>query len=69
MAFAGRDSESLVVSAVSGRVFSCGKDSPPLHLIAESVSAWAEKYAAEVEAGDFLPEEGFGDVYLSRRER
>jgi len=44
--FAGRDSESLVVSGVTGRVFTCGKDSPPLHLVARSISKWAEQYAA-----------------------
>ncbi len=34
IAFAGRDSDLLLVSGVTGRVFSCGKDAPPLGLVA-----------------------------------
>ncbi len=67
--FAGRDSESLVVSAVSGRVFDCGKDAPPLHVLASSVTEWLERYARRVVADDFSVEEGFGDCYLSERDR
>ena len=29
---AGRDSDTLVVACLSGRVFTCGKDAPPLRL-------------------------------------
>lgn len=67
--FAGRDSSALAVSAVSGRVFHVWKDAPPLLLAAESVEAWATQYAQAVEAGDFEVEEGFGDYFLSRRDR
>lgn len=64
--FAGRDSDTLVVSGVSGRVFTCGKDSPPIHLAAESIAEWFTKYADGIEAGRYQVEEGFGDYYLSR---
>ncbi len=67
--FAGRDSSALAVSAVSGRVFHVWKDAPPLLLAAESVEAWATQYAQAVEAGDFEVEEGFGEYFLSRRDR
>jgi cell wall assembly regulator SMI1 len=67
--FAGRDSDLLVVSAISGRVFSCGKDSPPLHLLANSLAEWAETYARHVEADDYSVEEGHGDYYLQLRDR
>ena len=66
---AGRDMDLLVVSGVSGRVFSCEKDAPPLHLVAKSLSEWAEQYAARVEADDYAVEEGFGDYYLALRDR
>jgi hypothetical protein len=67
--FAGRDSNLLAVSAVSGRVFHVWKDAPPLQLAAESVEAWATSYADAVEADDFAVEEGFGEYHLSRRDR
>jgi internalin A len=66
--FAGRDSDSLAVSGVTGRVFSCGKDAPPLRLVAASVTDWAEQYAARIEAGAYRVEEGFGDYFLARED-
>jgi hypothetical protein len=51
---------------VSGRVFTCGKDAPPLHFVAGSVIEWLEGYADRVEAGEYTVEEGFGECYLSR---
>ncbi|WP_394840334.1 SMI1/KNR4 family protein [Pendulispora rubella] len=69
VAFAGRGyADLLVVSASSGRVFSCAKDSPPFHLVAESILDWLEAYADRVEAGTYHVEEGFGDCYLARDE-
>ncbi|MBP9084665.1 MAG: SMI1/KNR4 family protein [Kofleriaceae bacterium] len=67
--FAGRDSDLIVVSSVSGHVFTCGKDAPPLHLIANSILQWAEEYAARVVADDYAVEDGFGDYYLALRDR
>lgn len=67
--FAGRDSDLLAVSAISGRVFRVWKDAPPLLLAAESVEAWATSYADAVEADDFAVEEGFGEYFLARRDR
>ena len=69
VAFAAQGSELLVVSALSGRVFSCGKDWPPLHLKAGSLAEWFAHYADRVEADDYKVEEGFGDYYLSLRDR
>ena len=66
---AGIDSDLIVVSAVSGRVFSCENDSPPFHLLAASITEWIETFAAEVLADDFAVEEGFGDYFLARRNR
>jgi cell wall assembly regulator SMI1 len=66
--FAARDSDSLVVSGVSGRVFSCDHDDAP-RLLASSLAEWLEGYAARVEADDYAVEEGFGDYYLQRRDR
>jgi cell wall assembly regulator SMI1 len=67
VAFAGRGyADLLVVSALSGRVFSCTKDSPPLHLVAPSIEAWLSAYADRVEAGAYTVEEGFGNCYLAR---
>ncbi len=66
--FAGRDSDSLVVHAVTGRVFEyCHDDSPKL--LAPSLADWMERYAARVEADDYSVEEGFGDYYLQLRDR
>ncbi|AKV04366.1 hypothetical protein AKJ09_11029 [Labilithrix luteola] len=67
LAFAARGyADLLVVSGVTGRVFTCEKDSPPLHLVASSVLEWIEAYADRVEAGEYTVEEGFGECYLSR---
>jgi hypothetical protein len=44
--FASRDyGDLVVVYGLTGRVFTCKKDSPPLHLVAESVVEWLEAYA------------------------
>lgn len=68
--FAGRGyADTLVVSGVSGAVFTCAKDAPPLHRIAGSLTEWLEAYAARVVAGDYSVEEGFGDYYLELRDR
>jgi len=67
--FAGRDSDLIAVSGVTGRVFHVMKDAPPLKLAAASVEAWATAFAARVEADDYEVEEGFGDYYLSERDR
>lgn len=63
---ANRDSDSIVVSGVSGRVFTCGKDAPPLELLAPSIGAWITDYANAIEAGEYDVKPGFGDVYLQR---
>ena len=55
----------VVVSGVTGRVFTCEKDVPPLHLVAPSVVDWLEDYADRVENGAYVIEEGFGDGYLA----
>jgi cell wall assembly regulator SMI1 len=69
LAFAGRGyADLLVVSGVTGRVFTCSKDAPPIHLVASSILEWVEAYADRVEAGDYTVEEGFGDCYLARDE-
>lgn len=67
--FAGRDSNLLVVNAESGRVFVLEKDWPPIRFLADSVTAWAQGYAAAVMNDDFTVEEGFGDYFLSARDR
>jgi hypothetical protein len=56
------------VSGVTGRVFTCEKDVPPLHFIAGSVVEWLEDYADRVEAGGYEVDEGFGDCYLASRD-
>jgi len=66
VAFAARGYDSLVVSGVTGRVFTCEKDALPLHWVAESVLEWIEAYAGRVEAGAYTVEEGFGECYLDR---
>jgi cell wall assembly regulator SMI1 len=66
--FAGRDSNLLLVSGLTGRVFRCEKDSPPLYLLAPSVVAWAEAYADRVTSDAYAVEEGFGDYYLTLRD-
>lgn len=67
LAIAGRGYADLIVaSGVSGRVFRCEKDVPPLHLLAPSIAAWLEAYAGDVDAGKYAVEEGFGDCYLER---
>lgn len=67
LAFACRGyADSLIVSGVTGRVFTCEKDSPPLHLVAASILEWLEAYADRVEGGEYTVEEGFGDCYLAR---
>ena len=64
--FAGRGYDRLVVSCVSGRVFTCAKDVPPLRYVDDSIVAWLEAYAARVESGAYAVKKGFGDYYLSR---
>jgi hypothetical protein len=64
--FAGRDSDTLAVNCVTGRVFACGKDAPPLQLVAASVTEWIEQYADRIEGGAYAVEEGFGDYFLAR---
>lgn len=64
--FAGRGHDRLVVSCVSGRVFTCEKDVPPLWYVDDSIVAWLEAYAARVESGAYAVKKGFGDYYLSR---
>jgi cell wall assembly regulator SMI1 len=66
--FAGRDSDSLVVHGVSGRVFRWPHDDSP-KLLAPSLGEWFERYAECVEAGDYAVEEGFGAYYLELRDR
>jgi cell wall assembly regulator SMI1 len=66
--FAARDSDSLAVHGVTGRVFSCDHDDSP-KLLSPSLVDWIEGYAARVEAGDYAVREGFGDYYLCRRNR
>jgi cell wall assembly regulator SMI1 len=66
--FAGRDSDSLVVHGVSGRVFQVPHDDSP-KLIAASLGEWFQRYADRVEADDYAVEEGFGDYYLELRDR
>ncbi|MGC4119900.1 MAG: SMI1/KNR4 family protein [Myxococcales bacterium] len=67
--FAGRDSDLLVVHAVSGRVFACEKDWPPLRLLAGSLSEWWGQFASRVVADDYAVEEDFGDYHLALRDR
>ncbi|MBL8936900.1 MAG: SMI1/KNR4 family protein [Archangium sp.] len=70
IAFAGRGyADLLVISAESGRVFWCGKDAPTVQLRAPSLTAWLEQYAAAVAADDYELDEGFGEVFLSLRDR
>jgi cell wall assembly regulator SMI1/predicted DNA-binding WGR domain protein len=64
IAIAARDSSSTVVSCVTGRVFACGKDTPPLLLVAESVGEWLEHYATALEDGRYELTLGFGGYYL-----
>ncbi|HSQ64735.1 MAG TPA: SMI1/KNR4 family protein [Polyangiaceae bacterium] len=67
LAIAGRGyADLLVVNGETGRVFTCEKISPPLHLVAESILDWLEAYAERVEAGQYAVKEGFGDCYLVR---
>lgn len=63
--FGTRDSDHLVVHAVSGRVFRVAKDAPPLSLAARSLTEFFERYAKAMEKGEYTVEEGFGDVYLA----
>jgi len=62
---ASRDHDSIVVSGISGRVFSCRVDSPPLSLLAASVADWLDAYADRVVAGHYAIEAGFGTYYLA----
>lgn len=66
--FAARDSDSLAVCLVSGRVFQSDHDDRP-KLLAPSLLDWLEGYAARIEADDYRVEEGFGDYYLALRDR
>ena len=65
----GRDSDTIAVNAMTGRVFECLHDDPPPALLAASVVCWLTAYAARVMADDYRVEEGFGDRYLERRDR
>jgi len=67
--FGGRDSDLLIIHARTGRVFACLKDWPPVQLEAPSLTTWFADFAARVEADDYAVEEGFGDCYLSLRDR
>jgi cell wall assembly regulator SMI1 len=66
--FAAQDSDAIVVHGITGRVFACDHDDSP-RLLAPSLVAWLEEYAARVDAGDYVVEEGFGDYYLQLRDR
>jgi cell wall assembly regulator SMI1 len=66
--FAAQDSDALVVHALTGRVFQCDHDDSP-KLLASSLGEWFQRYADRVEADDYAAEEGFGDYYLSPRDR
>jgi len=66
--FAAQDSDSLVVHGLTGRVFQCDHDDSP-KLLAPSLGEWFLRYADRVEANDYAVEEGFGDYYLSLRDR
>ncbi len=66
--FAGLDSDSLVVHGLTGRVFECDHDDSP-RLVAPSLASWLERYASRLEADDYALEEGFGDYYLTLRDR
>ena len=66
--FAARDSDSLVVHGISGRVFEYLRGESP-KLLAPSLAEWMERYAARVEADDYSVEDGFGDYYLQLRDR
>jgi hypothetical protein len=67
--FGGRDSDLLIIHARTSRVFACLKDWPPVQLKAPSLTTWFADFAARVEADDYAVEEGFGDCYLSLRDR
>lgn len=67
--FAGRDSDMLLVNADSGRVCVLEKDWPPIRHVASSLTEWAQQYAQRVLNGDFEVKEGFGDYFLSQRDR
>ncbi len=62
---AGMDSDFLVVSLATGRVFRAAKDVPPLTLAANDVEGFFAEYLARMERGDYSVEEGFGDYYLA----
>jgi cell wall assembly regulator SMI1 len=66
--FAAQDSDALVVHGVTGRVFRCDHDDSP-KLLAPSLGEWLEQYAERVETDDYAVEEGFGDYFLSLRDR
>ncbi len=65
--FAARGPTSLVVHAVSGRVFAgdLDDDAAPLALVADSVPQWLASYADSVEAGEFELLSGHGDYHLA----
>lgn len=66
--FAARESDSLVVHGVTGRVFKIGK-SVSTRLLAPSLMSWFQIYAMQVENNDYVVEEGFGTYFLSKRDR
>lgn len=68
--FAARDFDGLAVNTTTGRVFEVAHDdAPPLYLVAPSLLSWITGYAARVVAGDYRLDDGFGDCYLSLRDR
>ncbi len=67
---AGRDSDGYAVCASSGRVVEVlHDDSPPVVVRAASLETWLEEYAGRVVADDYRVERGFGDCYLTIRDR
>jgi cell wall assembly regulator SMI1 len=67
LAFAALESQSLVMSGVTGRVFFLGDD--PLKLLAPSLTDWLEQYAADLEADEYVVEASEGACSLARRDR
>lgn len=70
LVLASRDSDGVALNVDTGRVFAVAHDdSPNLTLLAPSVEAWLATYARDVAQDDYTVEGGFGEVYLSRRDR
>jgi hypothetical protein len=66
--FAGRDSDSLAIHGVSGRVFLFEHDDAP-QLLASSLIEWLQRFVDRIAAGDYKVEKGFGDYFLTLRDR